>query len=369
MFKAIQNTCARSYVWTLVVLETGVEQKADVVCLQEPPSERAGIGISHSGYDIRNRKRVWTAVRKGRGLTTNERTDLSRNTGYDVIVVDITKRREKMIRIVNIYDQKARETGERPVRSLDWQKVIRQGGGGTVLAGDFNAHRQRWAPRCTERTEATYWEPITDEHRMVIGNDDRPTQYWKTNESKGGSIIDLTLANRSLRKCKILDGNDATQSDHEIIKWEVQMYMQEEGGGTQVIGWNLAAMSQDDKEHAEKLGRKRARGRAYQGMESTGVDDGNDTEWCQEALGKVLDASAKKIRICARSKSWWNGEIRERRSQLRRDKWRRRRSEATAQAKAELQQSIRRAKNRMWIVYLQNLRGAEVRRAAKLANP
>ena len=71
-------------------------------------------------YDIRKRKRVWTVVSKGSSLTTNERIDLSRNAGDDIIVVDIKRRGEKMIRIVNISDQKAREIGERPARRLDW---------------------------------------------------------------------------------------------------------------------------------------------------------------------------------------------------------------------------------------------------------
>jgi hypothetical protein len=70
---------------------------------------------------------------QGTGLPTHERTDLSMNAGDNVIVVDIKRRGENMIWIVNIYDEKARETGERPARRLDWQKVIRQGGCGTVF--------------------------------------------------------------------------------------------------------------------------------------------------------------------------------------------------------------------------------------------
>lgn len=62
---------------------------------------------------------------------------MSRNAAHDVLFVNIKSRGEKLIRIINIYDQEARETGERTSRTLDWQKVITQGGGGTMLAGDF----------------------------------------------------------------------------------------------------------------------------------------------------------------------------------------------------------------------------------------
>jgi hypothetical protein len=106
MFKVIQHNCARSYIWTMAALETAVEREADVECLHKPPRDRAGSRNSHPVYNIRKRKRVWTAVPKGSGLTTSERTDLSRKAGDDVIVVEIKMMTKNMIRIVNSYDQK-----------------------------------------------------------------------------------------------------------------------------------------------------------------------------------------------------------------------------------------------------------------------
>jgi hypothetical protein len=308
-------------------------------------------------------------VPKGSGFETNERTELSENALCDVIVVDIKRMGEKMTRIVNIYDQKEWETAERPARRLSWQRIIRQGGGGTVLEGDFNAHSLPCDPRCTEQRDTTYWEEIIDENGLVVGNDDRPTHYWTRHDSMGESIIDLTLANRPFGKSMILDGSHATGSDHKKIEWALEMEKQEEAVGTQVKGWNLAAMSQDDVEAAEELWRERAKDRAHLAAESTGDEVESEAEWCHEALSKVLDATAKKITICMHSKGWWNSEIKEKRTQLGREKRRRSRSAATAQAKAELQKSVRRAKDKMWNDYLKNLRGAEVWRAAKFANP
>jgi hypothetical protein len=53
MIRVIQHNCARSYEWTIAALEMGVERRPDVVCLQEAPRERGGIGISHSAYEMR----------------------------------------------------------------------------------------------------------------------------------------------------------------------------------------------------------------------------------------------------------------------------------------------------------------------------
>jgi hypothetical protein len=115
-------------------------------------------------------------------VTTNERIDLSRNAGDDPIVVNVKRRREKMTRIINIYDQRAREPRERPARRLSWEKIFKQGRAGTVLAGDFNAPCHRWDPRFTERRDAAYWEDIPEEHGLVIGNNDRRTHPWTRNE-------------------------------------------------------------------------------------------------------------------------------------------------------------------------------------------
>jgi len=51
-------------------------------------------------------------------------------------------------------------------------------------------------------------------------------------------------------------------------------------------------------------------------VKSTGDDFEIDAEWCHRPLGTVLDATPKKPRICAGSKTERNGEIMERRSQL-----------------------------------------------------
>jgi hypothetical protein len=148
-----------------------------------------------------------------------------------------------------------------------------------ALAGDFNSDRQSSDPMCTERRGSAYCEGIIHERGLVIGNDDRPTEYWMSNESVGVSITELTLANRPFGKLTMLDGNHATGSDHEIIECEVVIEKQEEAGDTLVVGWNLAAMSQEAMAQAEKLWTEQARGRAYMGVESTGDNIESQAAW------------------------------------------------------------------------------------------
>jgi len=195
MIRVIQHYCAMSYEWTIVALETGVERRADIVCLQEPVRIREEIGISHSAYEMRKRKRVRSAIQKGSGLVVDEGTDLSRGANEDVIATNVKRRGEKITRIVYVYDQEHPQSGkrERPAGKLNRQRVIRQGG--TVLACDFNAHSRLRDPTCQGQRNAAFCECVIDENGLVIGNDGRPTRHWTREDQEGESVTHPTLAN------------------------------------------------------------------------------------------------------------------------------------------------------------------------------
>jgi hypothetical protein len=118
-----------------------------------------------------NRQWVWITVHTESGLTTNIQTDSSKHAGNDDVVANIKIRGEQMMRIVIIYNQRARDTGESPARRLYWPKLIRQGGSSTVLVGKFNIHRRHRDLRCTDRRDAASFEEIIDEHGLAIGHD------------------------------------------------------------------------------------------------------------------------------------------------------------------------------------------------------
>jgi len=152
----------------------------------------------------------------------------------------------------------------------------------------MNAHSQRWDPRCSDQRNAISWEAIIDQYGLEIGNDDWPTHHWARNGKEGEWTIELTLATRPITRWTTMDGSHATGSDHEVIEWEFNVDKQEAADHVQVIGWNFAAMSKEDKEAAEKVWRELERERAHLGEECTGGDVEREAEWCQEALSKVL---------------------------------------------------------------------------------
>jgi len=95
----------------------------------------------------------------------------------------------------------------------------------------------------------------------------------------------------------ILADGHPTGSDHEVIEWEVGVDSQEEADHERVVGWNLAAMTEQDLEAAEKLWIELAKERAHQGAECTEDEVEQEAAWCQEAISSFLNATAKMIRI------------------------------------------------------------------------
>ena len=156
-------------------------------------------------------------IRRVSGLVVEERTDLRRGGNDDVIATDDRRRVLTITRIVFLYDQTDTQSGERPAQKLNWQSVIQHGG--TILAGDFNAHSTRWVPRCKVQRDATFWEDVIDEHGLEIGNDGRATHHLTREGHEGESVFDLTLANQPITKYSTLSDNHSTGSDHEVIEW------------------------------------------------------------------------------------------------------------------------------------------------------
>jgi len=111
------------------------------------------------------------AIRKGSGLVVGERTGLSSGANDDIILTAVRRRGEMIRRIVNVYDQRDTQSGEKQAQKVNWQSVILQGG--TVLAGDFTGQSYGWDPKCRAQLNATFWEGLIDKNGVEIGNDSR----------------------------------------------------------------------------------------------------------------------------------------------------------------------------------------------------
>jgi hypothetical protein len=179
----------------------------------------------------------------------------------------------------------------------------------------------------------------------------------------------LMKVNRPITKWCILADNHATGSDHEVTEWEAEVHRQEEVGHETVVGSNIAAMTEEDSKAAERLWMELAKERAHLDTECTADEVEQEAAWCQEAIGSVLDTTAKKIGICETWTRWWNADIRERWKAVSKGKRSRSNSEEPVSAKAALQKSIRQSKRTMWNEYLQNLMGGRGMESSTICKP
>jgi len=195
------------------------------------------------------------------------RTDLRTGANEDTIATDIRRRPERIMRTVNLYEQNNTQSGERPARKLNGHGVIWQAG--TVLAGDINAYSKRWNPSCRVQLDAAFWEGVINLNGPEIGNDGRPNHHWTTEDQEGDSVIDLKLPNRPIVRWTLLTDDHATGSDHVVLEWQVGVDRQKEAGYGRVVGWNVAAMTEEDMETGEKLWMELASNRTQQDVECT----------------------------------------------------------------------------------------------------
>jgi len=79
-------------------------------------------------------------------------------------------------------------------------------------------------------------------------------------------------------------------------------------------------MTEKDAEAALKLWMEQTKKRAQLDAKCTEDEVEQEAAWGHDAMISVLDATANKIRICARLERWWNANIKEKRRTVGREK-------------------------------------------------
>jgi hypothetical protein len=201
----------------MALMETGVQRKADVIVIQEPPVDQR---YRHDSYDfLWTTGRVMTARLKTSEWTCSPEDNLTRDSQGDVQLLALGRRGQKgrLVRIANVYSSKVFRGGPgRPAHLANWADILRED---TILAGDFNAHSPRWNPHESQRRNHHFLEELIDDFGLIVHNDGTATRH-KDNTGRHDydddsdddeddlpseriSIIDLTLSSpRMSRRTK-----------------------------------------------------------------------------------------------------------------------------------------------------------------------
>ena len=155
-----------------------------------------------------------------------------------------------------------------------------------VIAGDMNAHSERWNPHTKKRVNARFWEGLVEEHELVIWNSGEGMRAGPGTEKT--SIIDLTLSSPAVALNWCLLQEKATGSDHEVIMWEV---LGGKGGkpGKTVTGWDISGWEGRGKEEEERKKAEEKARRAEDMFRQLMGDTRLDDESTKEQISGMAD--------------------------------------------------------------------------------
>jgi hypothetical protein len=138
------------------------------------------------------------------------------------------------------------------------------------------------------------------------------------------------------------------------------------------IRWDISRMSEDDKDEAELLWLTASETRPTLDDFSFCEDRESETLWIEETLTNILNQKARRIRLCARSKRWWNDTIDAKRQAVSQAKRRQHESggaDRLRAARKAMKTEIREAKREMWQNFLSNAQRDDVWRALEFTKP
>jgi len=205
-----------------------------------------------------------------------------------------------------------------------------------LLGGDWNAHSDRWDPECPPKRDDVFLTSLMDEYELTDVTDGEATHTSIRNGEISRSLIDFFIMKASMADNLEIATDLATTLDHAIVcahlRWD-------KGEGVKVsrkvTGWDINGLkSEEEKENyekAQKYWRDKSLKRPVLNEESSGEELQKEAEWIQWNFAYHLNRCCKKVKVCARSKRWWNEEIAENRRILGSLKRARRRGEATQQ--------------------------------------
>jgi len=315
--KCIMHNCGRGYDATMIALEKGIVWGADVVMMQEPVVEKEGYNISHPGYRLVRGGKTMTAIRRDTHLECSE---LDMGGDGDVQVFDIQYPSGREMRLVNVYDQLRQVEGVRsqgrPAQAARWKEIM--GRNKIRLEGDWNAHSDRWDPECPPKRGELFLPNHMDEYDLTDVTNGEATHTNTRHGEISKSLLDFFITKAGMADNLELAIGLATISDHAIVcahlRWD-------EGEGAKVsrkvTGWDIDGLKSDGEtenyEKAEKYWEDKSSERPVLTEESSGEELQKQAEWIQRNFVNHLNRCSKKVKVCARSKRWWNEEIAENR--------------------------------------------------------
>jgi hypothetical protein len=237
----------------------------------------------------------------------------------DIIIIDVSGSNIETFQIINIYNEKSLDsesdsTDYTVERSLQHIQITKE----TLIAGDFNAHHSWWNSSISNSVRADSLISWLNLYNCELINEpDVSTFTRKFRNSTISSVIDLAFATQNLFSQIFdwhVDENNASGSDHEIIKFNIRTK------ATELI---------ENPLHSEFFNVKKADWKLFSEkllIEAHNIDFShllysdqpvfsqlNELNTAALALQNIIYAAAEKSipkrRISENSKLWWSEKL------------------------------------------------------------
>ena len=229
--------------------------------------------------------------------------------------------------VVNAYFPTKRGGSFRPAQRAQWDFLLEESESLTIVVGDFNAQSPVWNHLCQERRREKFLEDLIDTFDLHILNNDSVIRFCGPNHSIINSTLATPGAALNIKDWRIVEWEEGTGSDHVAIQWRWEDTSEATDRGWKFKGQVLKERLDKNKEakkrgeHVVELG-DRWQQMAYSTEQdqrpilnnlSTTKQLCEEIDQIQERLLDLLNTDVKRITICARSKRWWNEDIRKKR--------------------------------------------------------
>ena len=307
----------------------------DLVLIQEP-WWNGSITTSFQGWQVilptptindHERPRVVAYYRLQAEIEVTLRTDIGNDLDY--MILDIKRNNSSLptTRIINIYNQ--RELSESQNISFTAERLaekILDTDTPTIITGDWNLHHPNWDSRIEEENVATRTQETVDwlEGQGYVLYNERDVYTRGGTGSQQDSVIDLTFANETAHSQGLVqehtvDPDLALLSDHHTLMFTIgDPRIRIENLSEAKFNWKGAS----ETEFTDALNLElHAEPELWVTTISQVLNE--NREWASpteldkavEYLNGCMERAAQKtvppLRLCSRSKPWWNNELTE----------------------------------------------------------
>jgi hypothetical protein len=247
-----------------------------------------------------------------------------------------------------------------------------------IITGDLNAHHALWNSRVTNPRRAEELAALIEEQDWHLVNTlDTPTYHYKN--GTGSSVLDLTLAAPAMAgeiTNWAIDDEQATGSDHDVIRFQIQSLHPDLEFTTQEPRLNWRKMNWD--KFSKTLKHLSTETQPLWQRHQSQPSANNLDAWAillHDINKRAADSSTPYLNVTPRSKRWWTEEISTARTVMNqaRRRWKRTRLPTHHQEYKQHRNTyfcmIRHAKDSMWKEYLSQAEGMDVWSAFRFTNP